>query len=323
MLSLRDAIPPSETVLWRWPAPWKAADALGWFAFYAVGGAAGWAAWAGVIEDKFWSGAAWTLATPAAASAAGKAFSLLGALLWGRRAVAVTGQRIVVATGRIQSRTQTVYREAIHGASLYEGDETLILQGRDAELLRLERMGKDRAAELLALLDVPTAVWGKRKPSQPVRAIRSKALAGTLTFWAALAGVGVAVAGPGTIADMAVSGFHYLSGSITFPGAVVAALAGGGAALFALAVAQLMMHDYLAVAIARHRGPPEVLRELISAAGDPLWRGWPREPAKAAKVSDIMESLNGWAKFLGALPVEPIPLEPEYRDFRAEAEAEP
>jgi hypothetical protein len=64
-----------------------------------------------------------------------------------------------------------------------------------------------------------------------------------------------------------------------------------------------------------------VLRELISAAGDPLWRGWPREPAKAAKVSDIMESLNGWAKYLGALPVEPIPLEPEYRDFRAEAEA--
>ncbi len=321
MSRIDSAVPPSETVLWRWPAPRRMTETLGWFTFYAVGAVAGWAVWTDVIEDKVWSGIVMTLATTSLAGLGGKVLGVLAALLWGRRTVAVTGQRVVAATGGIVARTDTVYREAIRSASLYEGDDTLVLHGREQELLRLPRMETETAAEFLALLDVPTAVWRKRDLSGPVRAIRKRVLAGTLIFWAVLGGAAVALIGPRDIGLAAVSGFAELSALVTLPGAVVLALIGGGAALFALAVAQAMLHDYAAVALARYRAPPEVLRELICAAGDPLWRGWPRDPEKAAKVSDIFESLDGWARYLGAAPVAPIPLEPECRDFSTETES--
>ncbi len=315
MSKLDKLIPPSETVLWRWPAPRKVSDTLGWLAFYAVGAVAGWVVWVDFFADDLWSGAALSLATPAAIGAAGKAF---GVLLWEPHAIAVTGQRIAIVAGRVLRRTETVYRDAIHTASLYE-DNTLVLHSRYAEVLRLADLDKEKAIEFIDFLDVPTAVWRKRKPGEPVRAIRRKTLAATLLLMAGLAGGAVALAGPWNIAVTAVSGFQYLSGLATRPGAVALTLAGSGAALFALWVAQMMLHDLAAVVVARYRASPEVLRELICSAGDPLWLGWPRDPKKAAIVSDTVEFLNDWAKILGARPVEPIPLEPEYRESRTEA----
>lgn len=291
MSRIRDAIPPSETIEWRWPKGGDNAKGvlLGLALIGLAGASLGGAFWSGLVSGDFTEVSSFGLAMVALHLG-------LPLLVDKVRAVAVTGQRIVLKDGRFPGKIRTVYRELAQYVVHYEGGNLLVLFGRDGELYRGHAQGK--ADEFLEALDLPVVAWKPRNLSRGAKMLR---------ILPAVFLMGLMVADMVLLVWLATTDwFPNLRETLKPIGWLSLPVVMTPFLLFMFA--KFPLSGFLTVAVGRVCLSPEAVSEFLRSWSDPQWMGVSPRVERPGFISSF---LHGSARLLGAKLVDLPDHEPE------------
>lgn len=196
----------------------------------------------------------------------------------------LTDRRFLVRTGTLRPHVTAVDRKDVERLEIYDGDETVVLHGRDGERLRTAIIGD--AAELMEIADLPVTLWRSRWPERAFNLVASGLAIGLVILCA----IGVAAAFALVIG---VAGEPPSSGLRTAITLVVGSWWLFTAAYVGLLAISALFVTGIIAGLLRLALSTEELRCLRCGRHDPRWLGKdPRSPFYRVRLVRLVRSLR-------------------------------